>query len=184
MKTDSKLKVRTRWLTLGLIITALLFAGACSPQTVEKEVSTTTTTNTTTAKQKTTTVSNNDGDQNKTVTIQGSIRVIVDELLYNYSVDDRTPLVAYVHEFQSRPYIIHFNEDQVGWLKKGQAYDITFEEVTLTPEVSLLYQSHPEFFNALTNAQKISLFGLQMKSCTVFEGEMGMGRDHAIRFVD
>lgn len=171
MKTYGNHKVGTRWLTIGLIIASLLFAVACSPRSAPGEAGTTP-------------AANNDSNSPKLVTVQGSVRVVVDELLYNYSVDEETPLAAYVHEFQSRPYIIHFKEDQAGWFEKGQAFDITFEDLALTPEVSLLYRSDPEFFLSLTNAQKISLFNLQIKSCAVFEGEMGMDHDHGIRFAD
>jgi len=59
--------------------------------------------------------------------IEGSFCVMVRDVIPDYCLDDFTPQVAIVTEFQSSPYTVYLGEDLASKVEPGKAYVFTIE---------------------------------------------------------
>jgi len=73
----------------------------------------------------------NPGINQETSTISGSFTVYVQDVLPDYIVDDFSPNVAYVTEFQNTAFAFYVGSEIGSQLKKGKAYVFTIEPVAV-----------------------------------------------------
>ena len=68
---------------------------------------------------------------NNTVTVSGSFIVSVREVIPDYCLDNITPNVAIVTEFQSYPFTLHVGEKIARQLNAGETYVFTIEPIVV-----------------------------------------------------
>ena len=91
----------------------------------------------------------NPGINQETSTISGSFAVYVQDMLPDYVVDDFSPNVAYVTEFQHESFALYVGEKIGKQLEKGKAYVFTIEPVVVN--------CSKDFLESLDLSQLVSL---------------------------
>lgn len=91
----------------------------------------------------------NPGINQETSTISGSFAVYVQDMLPDYVVDDFSPNVAYVTEFQHESFALYVGGEIGKQLEKGKAYVFTIDPVVVN--------CSKEFLESLDLSQLVSL---------------------------
>ena len=93
------------------------------------------------------------------VTISGSFTATVQLIMPDYVLDDTTPVVAIVTEFQSPPFALYLGEDMISQVEAGKCYrfEIADKEVMLTQEQYETASTSPEIAIPLYNLQIVSI---------------------------
>lgn len=91
----------------------------------------------------------NPGINQETSTISGSFTVYVQDVLPDYIVDDFSPNVAYVTEFQHESFAFYVGSEIGSQLEKGKAYVFTIEPVGVN--------CSKDFLESLDLSQLVSL---------------------------
>lgn len=93
------------------------------------------------------------------VAISGSFTAMVQLLMPDYVMDDTTPAVAIVTEFQSPPFALYLGKDLISQIAVGKCYrfEILDKEVMLTQEQLETVSSSPEVAIPLYNLKIASV---------------------------
>ena len=91
-------------------------------------------------------------------TIRGSFVATVRQLLPDYVMDDTTPAVALVTQFQDTPFTVQLGPDLIKQVEEGKAYTFTIQdtEVDLTQYPNPDFMLDPAVFMAMNIKIKVS----------------------------
>lgn len=70
----------------------------------------------------------------KTMTLTGSFRAYVHDLVPDYGYDDEEPMMALVSKFQSTPFLILLGPDMIGQVEAGKCYEFKIIDTEIDTE--------------------------------------------------